>query len=112
MSSPSGSEGAGQKRIFAKGWRAALRPYLDKLDQFVETVLMPKYNRGKRRRSNPAYQQVENAIDRAKRRGDRQALRELRKQRRKHASQDPDDPNYRRLRYVRYADDVRHLTRL
>ena len=79
--------------------------YLDKLDQFVETVLMPKYNRGKRRRPNPAYKQVENAIARAKRRGDRQALRELRKQRRKFASQDPDDPDYRRLRYVRYADD-------
>lgn len=60
--------------------------YLDKLDQFVETVLMPKYNRGKRRRPNPAYQQVENAMARAKRRGNRQALRELRKQRRRFAS--------------------------
>ncbi len=79
--------------------------YLDKLDTFVETVLMPKYNREKRRRPNPAYQQMENAIARAKRKGDRQAVRNLRKQRRKYASQDPDDPDYRRLRYVRYADD-------
>lgn len=27
--------------------------YLDKLDQFVETVLLPKYNRGDKRRANP-----------------------------------------------------------
>ncbi len=79
--------------------------YLDKLDTFVETVLMPKYNRGKRRKPNSAYQQMEYAIARAKRRGDRQAVRNVRKQRRKHPSQDPHDPNYRRLRYVRYADD-------
>jgi group II intron reverse transcriptase/maturase len=79
--------------------------YLDKLDTFVETVLLPKYNRGKRRAKNPAYQNIENAIARAKRRGDRQAIRMLRKQRRKFPSQHPQDPDYRRLRYVRYADD-------
>jgi len=79
--------------------------YLDKLDKFVETVLLPKYNRGKRRAKNPAYQKIENAIARAKRRGDRQAIRTLRKQRRKLPSQQPQDPDYRRLRYVRYADD-------
>jgi len=79
--------------------------YLDKLDKFVETVLLPKYNRGKRRARNPAYQKMENAIARAKRRGDRQAMRTLRKQRRKLPSQHPQDPDYRRLRYVRYADD-------
>src|SRR6266487_4368360 len=84
--------------------------YLDKLDQFVETVLLPRYNRGKRRAKNPAYQNIENAMARAKRRGDRQAIRTLRKQRRKLPSQHPQDPDYRRLRYVRYADDVRHLT--
>jgi hypothetical protein len=84
--------------------------YLDKLDTFVETVLMPKYNGEKRRKPNPAYKQVEYAIARAKRKGDRQAVRALRKQRRELPSQDPNDPDYRRLRFVRYADDVRHLT--
>ena len=79
--------------------------YLDKLDKFVETVLLSKYNREKRKGKNPAYQQIEHAIARAKRRGDRQAVRALRKQRRKLPSQDPQDPTYRRLRYVRYADD-------
>src|ERR1700730_8233001 len=79
--------------------------YLDKLDKFVETVLLPKYNREKRRGKNPAYQQFEYAIARAKRRGDRQTVHALRKQRRKLPSQDPQDPTYRRLRYLRYADD-------
>jgi group II intron reverse transcriptase/maturase len=79
--------------------------YLNKLDKFVEKVLMPKYNRGERREPNPTYQRIRNAIDRARRRGDRQALRQLRKQRRKLPSQDPQDPGYRRLHYVRYADD-------
>jgi hypothetical protein len=79
--------------------------YLDRLDQFIEAVLLPGYNRGIRRRPHPAYQQIEFAMARAKRRGDRNALHALRKQRRTLPSQDPDDPNYRRLRYVRYADE-------
>ena len=29
--------------------------YLDRLDQFVETTLLPEYNRGKERQRNPAY---------------------------------------------------------
>ena len=79
--------------------------YLDKLDKFVETELLPTYNREKRRQKNPAYQSIEHALARAKRKGDRQAVRALRQQRRKLSSQDPQDPTYRRLRYVRYADD-------
>ncbi len=79
--------------------------YLDRLDQFVEQVLLPEHNHGTRRRPNPAYQAVEYAIARARRHGDREAMRELRRQRRSLPSQDPNDPDYRRLRYVRYADD-------
>jgi retron-type reverse transcriptase len=78
--------------------------YLDRLDRFVEQQLLPVYNRGRRRRPNPAYQAVDDAIARAKRRGDREAVRALRRQRRRLPSQDPNDPDYRRLRYVRYAD--------
>lgn len=79
--------------------------YLDRLDQFVEKSLLPEYNHGDRRRPNEAYKRVEYAIQRAKRRGDREAMHELRLQRRALPSQDPKDPRYRRLRYVRYADD-------
>ena len=38
--------------------------------------------------------------------GRRQVARPIRRQAQRLPSVDPDDPNYRRLRYVRYADDV------
>ncbi len=79
--------------------------YLHRLDTFVETVLVPEYTRGGRRVRNPAYRKVQSALARAQRRGDRAAVRELRKQQRSLPTQDPCDPGYRRLRYVRYADD-------
>jgi group II intron reverse transcriptase/maturase len=79
--------------------------YLDRFDQFVERTLLPEYNHGRRRRRNDTYRNVDNAIERAKRRGDRPAVRLLRQQLRRLPSQDPHDPHYRRLRYVRYCDD-------
>lgn len=79
--------------------------YLDKLDKFVERVLLPKYNQGELRRANPPYKKLERSIARAKKTGDRKAVHALRKQRRKYAARDPQDPEYRRLRYIRYADD-------
>jgi type II intron maturase len=79
--------------------------YLDRLDRFVETVLLPEYNRGKRRAKNPVYQKIEVALQRARRHHDRDAVRKLHQRQRQLPSQDPDDPGYRRLRYVRYCDD-------
>lgn len=79
--------------------------YLDRFDRFVEQQLIPEYDRGRRRRVNPAYRHVENQIAKAKRHGDREAVRALRHERRSLPSQDPTDPGYRRLRYVRYCDD-------
>jgi hypothetical protein len=79
--------------------------YLHKLDRFVETVLIPENTRGVRRKGNPAYETVKEAGRGARKRGDRAALRELRKQLRTMPSGDPQDPGYRRLRYSRYADD-------
>ena len=55
--------------------------YLHKLDQFVETVLIPEYTRGKLRGTEPAYRKVRTAIARARRRGDRAEVRALRRQR-------------------------------
>jgi retron-type reverse transcriptase len=80
--------------------------YLDRLDKFVETVLMPGYNRGVLRKHNPEYQRVQYALARARNRDDHDAVRALRKQQRGLPSHDPRDPGYRRLRYVRYADDI------
>jgi group II intron reverse transcriptase/maturase len=79
--------------------------YLDRLDRFVEQKLIPAYDRGRRRRPNPAYQHVESQIAKAKRHGDRKTVHALRHQRRLLPSQDPNDPDYRRLRYVRRCDD-------
>jgi hypothetical protein len=79
--------------------------YLDRLDSFVETVLIPEYTRGKVRANNPAYREMINAIARARYRGDRATVRELRKRLRSLPSKDLHDSGYRRLRYVRYADD-------
>src|SRR5207245_9858945 len=58
-----------------------------------------------RRAINLEYECIENAITRAKKRGDRQRVRALRKQLRTLPSQDPQDPDFRRLHYTRYADD-------
>jgi group II intron reverse transcriptase/maturase len=80
--------------------------YLDRLDRFVETVLMPEYTRGVRRRRFPAYHRVQKSVARARKSDDQSALRALRKQQRTLPAGDPLDPGYRRLRYVRYADDI------
>jgi group II intron reverse transcriptase/maturase len=80
--------------------------YLDRLDKYAETQLLPMFNRGKRRVENPAYERASAAIRRARRQGDRAAVRTLCLHRRTLPSKDPYDPDYRRLRYVRYADDV------
>ena len=79
--------------------------YLDRLDKFAETVLIPEYTRGKSRKANPAWTKVAKAIAAARRRGDRAAVRALRQQRRGLPARDPGDPGYRRLCYLRYADD-------
>jgi hypothetical protein len=71
-----------------------------------ETVLIPEYTRGRDRTRNPAYRRTESAVRRARRRGDRAAVRELRQQLRSLPHGDPRDPGYRRLRYARYADDA------
>ena len=79
--------------------------YLHKLDQYVETVLIPEYTRGTHRASYPPYERAKAAIKRARVQGDRTRIRQLRKQLRDLPSADPFDPGYRRLKYVRYADD-------
>jgi group II intron reverse transcriptase/maturase len=80
--------------------------YLSRLDTFVETVLIPEYTRGKLRVKNPEYTTTTTAIAAARKRGDRTEVRALRQRQRSLPSKDPQDPNYRRLRYIRYADDV------
>jgi hypothetical protein len=79
--------------------------YLNRLDQFVESVLIPEFTLGKDRAANPAYKRVSNRMRVARRHGDRSEVRELTRRLRTMPSKDPTDPGYRRLRYIRYADD-------
>ena len=79
--------------------------YLNRLDKFVETVLIPTYTRGEVRAANPAYHRVAVRRGSARKRGDRAEARRLLRQLRTMSSKDPTDPSYRRLRYLRYADD-------
>ncbi len=79
--------------------------YLDRLDKYIEQTLMPQVNRGERRAWDPRYVKMNTAIARAKRRGEKELYRQLVIQRRALPSVVPDDPNFRRLTYVRYADD-------
>ena len=79
--------------------------YLHKLDEYVETVLIPQYTQGTCRKRNPAYIRVKSRLAYARRCGDRVKARDLRRQLRSLPVGDPQDPGYRRLRYSRYADD-------
>jgi Reverse transcriptase (RNA-dependent DNA polymerase)/Type II intron maturase len=78
---------------------------LDKLDTFVETVLIPQYTRGEKRKLNQEYVKLHRQMHKLLRQGQKEAALKLRKQLQKLPSIDPHDPDYRRLKYVRYADD-------
>ena len=79
--------------------------YLDHLDKFVEKTLLPVYNRGARRKPNPAYHVLTHRAQYFRRVGRYEEAEALRQQYQALPSIDPSDPDYRRLRYVRYADD-------
>jgi group II intron reverse transcriptase/maturase len=80
--------------------------YLHRLDEFIETVLISEYNRGEARGHNREYLKVRSALAAARKRGDREQVRELLKLSYRLPSKDTQDPGYRRLHYVRYADDA------
>jgi group II intron reverse transcriptase/maturase len=79
--------------------------YLNQLDQFIEQTLLPKYNRGKKHRENPAYKKLIRRYPVLIQAGRKEEAKALRKQYQQLPSRDPFDPGYRRLRFVRYADD-------
>jgi len=80
--------------------------YLSKLDTFVEETLLPRYNHGSKRKDNPVYASIAKRIRKLKKQGDRKGVKEARKRLQRLPSVNPCDLNYRRLRYVRYADDT------
>jgi group II intron reverse transcriptase/maturase len=80
--------------------------YLNQLDTFVETVLIPPYNKGERRKTNPAYTRLRDEAQRRRRAGQWKEAKALRKHQQQLPCYDTTDPDYRRLRYLRYADDI------
>jgi hypothetical protein len=79
--------------------------YLDRLDKYVEATLIPEFTKGQRRVESKEYRKIRTRMNAAKRNADEKEWKDLEKQQRKMPSQDPNDPNYKRLRYIRYADD-------
>ncbi len=94
--------------------------YLHELDQFLERKVS-EFNRGKFRKTNPEYTKLQTPILRAKNKlfaakksggvlpfffeEQEKLIKELDRERRKIAFYDVNDSNYKRLRYIRYADD-------
>lgn len=78
---------------------------LDKLDKFVEEQLIPKYTRKVERGENPEYRRMLNRSRYYRQKGDVERAAVLMKQAQKLPARDANDPVYRRLKYVRYADD-------
>ena len=77
---------------------------MDRLDKIVEETIIPKYTCGNRRRENKECKSIRNKLFRLKPK-DMELLPILRQKLRRTQSSDPFDPEYRRLRYIRYADD-------
>jgi group II intron reverse transcriptase/maturase len=79
--------------------------YMDTLDKFIENTLSPEYTRGTRREGNAEYERYTSLSWYYRKKGDLERAELLRKETQKYPTGDPNDPNYRRLKYVRYADD-------
>ena len=79
--------------------------YLNEFDQWIEKVLIPNNTRGKRQKANPVYSRMNAEISKARKNSDIQTAHRLKVERRNIPAVDPYDENYRRCRYVRYADD-------
>lgn len=90
--------------------------YLDKLDKYIENLAL-EFNKGKTRRQNPEMIRVRNRIydnlDRIKRRVNieenklrlEKYKKEYKELRKKRSTTDQYDPEFKKLKYVRYADN-------
>jgi len=80
--------------------------YLDRMDKYVEQTLIPQFTRGDKKKSNPEYFRLYSKIRRLKEKGTSEdILRPLIQELRTTGAKDNFDPDYRRLNYIRYADD-------
>ena len=79
--------------------------YMDRLDRFVQDTVIPEYTRGTRRKEGEEYRRLHSLSTYYRNTGRIERAEELRKAMQQYPSVDPNDEEYRRLRYVRYADD-------
>jgi group II intron reverse transcriptase/maturase len=79
---------------------------MDRVDKCVEATLIPEYTRGEKRAGNPAYKWQANQAASSRGNGNRERAETIRRELQQLPSGNPHDPGYRRLRYIRYADDV------
>ena len=79
--------------------------FLHELDEHVMETLKPNFDKGQSRRVNRAYRKLKDAAYRAYKRGETTKAKALKAQYNQLPSRDPKDESYRRLVYVRYADD-------
>ena len=79
--------------------------YMDRLDRFVQDTVIPEYTRGTRRKEGEEYRRLHSLSTYYRNTGRIERAEELRKAMQHYPSVDPNDEEYRRLRYVRYADD-------
>lgn len=79
--------------------------YLNELDQYIEDKLLSKWNVGDRRKRSTQYGKARYQYYKAQKSGDIRKIIGMKKQMLEIPYGDPTDPNYRRLKYVRYADD-------
>ena len=79
--------------------------YLHQFDKWVGEELIPQYTRGNKQKANSAYNRLSRRIKCYQDKGDYKKAHQLIVERRNLPSVDTYDTTYRRLRYVRYADD-------
>lgn len=78
--------------------------YLDKFDKYMEQVIN-RDTLGKYRKQNPEYAKVRRQLNKAKQNHDVKVIKSLSQKLKSISSIDLMHSNFRRVRYVRYADD-------
>ncbi len=78
---------------------------MDRVDRFVQETLMPEHTQGRQREGNPAYYRKAHQIWYYRKTGHRERAEKIRREMQQLPSVNPGDVGYRRLRYLRYADD-------
>lgn len=79
---------------------------LHELDVYVEDVLISQYTKGTKRKNHPENNRLRVRANSERKKGNYVKAKELRDVYTKLPTQVYEDPDYRRLRYIRYADDI------